>query len=163
MPTTLSNSEFKQKMTEKYFDTVYRLALSRMKDKPLAEEVLQEVFLRYLKTERTFDSEEHVKAWLIRVTINCSKSVFSSSWYKKTAPLTEEIAESAPEVSGVYEAVAALPKKYRTVIHLFYYEDMSVRDIADCLSEKETTVKSQLSRGREKLKQMLGGEGDDDF
>ncbi len=163
MPITLDDRDFKQKITEKYFDTVYRLALSRTKDKPLAEDVLQEVFLRYYKTKRTFESEEHIKAWLLRVTINCSKSVFSSSWYKKTMPLTEDIAQSEKEVSGVYEAVAALPKKYRTVIHLFYYEDMSVREIAECLSEKETTVKSQLSRGRDKLKKMLGGECEYDF
>ena len=101
-------------------------------------------------------SEEHIKAWLIRVTINCSKSTFTNSWVKKTVPLTDDITFEIPEQEDVYYAVAKLPKKYRAVIHLFYYEDLSIKEIADYLSTKESTVKSQLHRGREMLKQILG-------
>ncbi len=160
MQKTVGADVFKHEMTEKYFDTVYRLALSRTKDTEHAADVTQEVFLRYIKTDKVFTSEEHVKAWLIRVTINCSNSLFTSSWYKNTAPLTEDIKFETKEKSEVYYAVAALPLKYRTAIHLFYYEDMSISDIAKATNQKETTVKSQLKRGRDMLKKALkGGNG----
>lgn len=155
--TVVSSDE----IIRKYIDMVYRLALSRMKDKSMADDVVQEVFLRYISSQRKFESDEHIKAWLIRVTINCSNSVFESSWFKKTAPLSDELVFDTPEKGEVYYAVLELPKKYRTVIHLFYYEDMSVAEIAECLGEKITTVKSQLHRGREMLREKLeeGGYG----
>lgn len=151
----------KKELTEKYFDTVYRLALCQTKQKQYADDVTQEVFLRFFKYEKDFDSEEHVKAWLIRVTINCSKDIFLNSWFKKTAPLSE--VKEVPvfdteEKSDLYYAVLDLPQKYKSVIHLFYYEDYSIKEIADCLGIKESTVKSQLHRGRELLKIKLKGE-----
>lgn len=140
-----------------HFDMVYRLALSQTKSVANAEDVTQEVFLRFVENREKLKSSEHIKAWLIRVTINCSKSVFLSSWFRKTVPLTDEITFDTPEKSEVYYAVQSLPSKYRTVIHLFYYEDMSVKEIADCLSMKESTVKSHLFRGRELLRSELKG------
>ena len=140
---------------EKYFDMVYHLALSQTKDKNHADDVVQEVFLRFVKTDKPFNDEEHAKAWLIRVTINCSKNVFNNSWFKKTEPLSEDIVFETKEESDVYYAVAELPVKYRTVIHLFYYEDLSVSQIAEYLKIKQSTVKSQLHRGRELLKSKL--------
>lgn len=151
--TVVSSDE----IIKKYIDMVYRLALSRTKSKTHADDVVQEVFLRFISAKREFTSDEHIKAWLIRVTINCSNSIFESSWFKKTAPLTEEIAFDTPEKSEVYYAVLELPKKYRTVIHLFYYEDMSIAQIANILSEKVSTVKSQLHRGRQMLREKLKG------
>ena len=139
------------------FDMVYRLALSQTKSIANAEDVMQEVFLRFVENRRKLKSSEHIKAWLIRVTINCSKSVFTSSWFRKTVPLDEEIAFDTPEKSEVYYAVQSLPSKYRAVIHLFYYENMSVKEIADCLGMKESTVKSHLFRGRELLRSELKG------
>ncbi len=147
----------KEEIVRKHFDTVYRLALSQTKNKTYADDVTQEVFLRFLNKERTFESDEHVKAWLIRVTINCSKSVFLSSWYKKCVPLTDELTFDTEEKSDVYYAVLELPPKYKTPIHLFYYEDLSVSEIAKILDTKESTVKSQLHRGRELLKSKLKG------
>lgn len=157
MQKTVGADVFRHEMTDKYFDTVYRLALSRTKDKEHAEDVTQDVFLRFIKTDKDFESEEHAKAWLIRVTINCSNSLFTSSWYKNTAPLTEDIKFESEEKGEVYYAVMELPLKYRTVIHLFYYEDMSIADIAMAMKTKESTVKSQLHRGREMLKDALKG------
>lgn len=87
---------YKQAMIEKYFDTVYRLALSQTKDRYRADDVLQDVFLRYIKTDKDFESEEHVKAWLIRVTVNCCKSTFTNSWFKKTVPLSEDLVLKRP-------------------------------------------------------------------
>ena len=158
MGLQLTDSCIKQELVQKYFNMVYKIALSRTGDVHHAEDVVQDTFVRFLKSDKEFESEEHVKAWLIKVTVNCSKSVFLSAWYKKTAPLNEEISFDSPEKSEVYYATMALPQKYRTVIHLFYYEDMSVRDISLALGIKETTVKSQLHRGRELLKENLKGE-----
>lgn len=163
MPETVCADVLKHEMINRYFDTVYRLALSRTKDKSHAEDVTQDVFLRYIKTDKEFESEEHIKAWLIRVTINCSNSLFTSSWYKNSAPLTEDIKFETQEKSDVYYAVMELPSKYRTVIHLFYYEDMSVSDIANVMNTKESTVKSQLHRGREMLKKTLKGGSEYEF
>lgn len=148
------------KVTEtvrKYSDMVYKLALSRTKNKADADDVFQEVFLRYMKNIDKIEDEEHLKAWLIRVTVNCSKSLSMTAWARNTVPLDEEISFSTPEQSDVYFATLELPPKYRTVIHLFYYEDMSVAQIAEALETKESTVKSQLSRAREMLKQKLKG------
>ena len=146
----------KREIVEQHFDTVYRLALSQTKNKADAEDITQDVFLRFVQNSKPFSSPQHIKAWLIRVTINCSKSTFTNSWVKKTVPLTDDITFEIPEQEDVYYAVAKLPKKYRAVIHLFYYEDLSIKEIADYLSIKESTVKSQLHRGREMLKQILG-------
>lgn len=163
MQKTVGADVFKHEMTEKYFDTVYRLALARTKDKAHAEDVTQDVFLRYIKTDKAFDSEEYIKAWLLRVTINCSNSLFTSSWYKNTAPLTEDISFESEEKSAVYYAVMELPSKYRTVVYLFYYDGMSVAEIAQIMNTKESTVKSQLHRSREMLKKLLKGGCDYEF
>ncbi len=156
---TFDASVSKQHIIEKYFNTVYKLALSQTKSTASADDVTQEVFLRYIKSEKDFESEEHLKAWLIRVTLNCSKSTFTSSWFKKTVPLSEEvdIPVEMQEKSDIYYAVLELPPKYKAVIHLFYYEDLSVSQIAKYLNQKESTVKSQLHRGRELLKEKLKG------
>lgn len=141
----------------KYFNMVYRLALSQTGNISFAEDVTQDVFLKFIQKKDIFKTDEHIKAWLIRVTINCSRSIFRTSWFSKTVPLEQEITFEIPEKSEVYFAVQTLPSKYRTVIHLFYYEDMSVHEIADCLSMKEGTIKSHLHRGREMLRDKLKG------
>lgn len=154
---SLREKEEKREIVEKYFDMIYKLALSQTKNREHAEDVVQEVFLKYLKCEKDFESDEHIKAWLIRVAINCSRNVFSNSWTKKTVPLSEEIVFNTEEKSDVYYAALELPPKYKAVIHLFYYEDLSVAQIAKYLGLKESTVKSQLSRGREMLREKLKG------
>ena len=147
----------KDQVVEKYFNMVYKLALNQTKDRTHADDVTQEVFLRYIKKDYNFESEEHIKAWLLRVTINCSHNVFNSSWFKKTTPITEDIAFENEEVGDVYYATLELPQKYRTVIHLFYYEDFSIAEISRYLNVNEATIKSRLHRGREKLKEKLKG------
>ena len=163
MPNSVCADFSKHDITEKYYDSIYRLALSQTKNADAADDVVQEVFLRYIRTDKPFESEEHIKAWLIRVTINCAKSHFMSSWFKKTAPLTEDLSFELPEQSDVYYAVAELERKYRTVIHLFYFEDYSVKEIARALKMNESTVKSRLHRGRQLLKNMLEGSGEYEF
>lgn len=141
----------------RYFNTVYRLAITQTGNISMAEDVTQEVFLKYIQTEKKFQSDEHIKAWLIRVTINCARSIFRSSWFKTSVPLEEEISFDIPEKSEVYFAVQELPPKYRTVIHLFYYEELSIKELSQCLHLKENTVKSLLRRGREMLREKLKG------
>ena len=163
MTKAYSKDAIKREMAEKYFDMVYRLALMRTKDKYFAEDVCQDVFFKYIKSNKAFESEEHTKAWLIRVTINASKSLLTSSWHKKTVPLSEEIVFNSPEKSDLFEQVQKLSPKYATIIHLHYYEDLSIKQIAKLLGMKESTVKSHLFRGRQKLKILLGGRYDYEF
>ena len=140
----------------KYSDMVYRLAFARVKNKYDADDVLQEVFLRFIKYAKKPNNEEHTKALLIRMTINCSKTLLSSAFLKKTQPLDENISVTMPE-RDTLEAVFALPVKYRTVVHLHYYCGYSVDEIAEILTTKPSTVKSQLHRARQKLKLSLEG------
>lgn len=145
-----------------YSDMVYKLALSRAKNVSDAEDIFQEVFLKYISAEMTFESEEHRKAWLIRVTINCSKKMFTSAWLRHRAPLDDagELASEPVKTfdeDGLYTAVKNLPSSYRTIVHLFYYEDMSIKQISSALNKKEGTIKSQLNRARALLKKELGG------
>lgn len=146
-----------------YGDMVYRLALVQMKDRSEAEDVFQEVFLRLVRYKHRIESREHLKAWLIRVTVNCCRKQFDSAYRRKTVPIDRELkAEQSYEMeipgSPVYDAVLGLPKDYRSVIHLFYYEQYSVREIAEILEMSENAVKTRLSRARGKLKNILKGE-----
>ena len=136
---------------EKFSDMVYRLAFARMKNKFDADDILQEVFLRYIKAADRVENEEHAKLLLIRITINCSKSHFLSALRKKELPLDENYPYCMP-VGDTLDAVLRLPLKYRTVVHLHYYCGYSVNEISEILSVKPSTVKSQLFRAREKLK-----------
>lgn len=145
---------------ERYGDMVFRLSLARTRSKPDAEDVFQDVFLRLMKNLHKIQSEEHLKAWLIRATINCSTSLLTSSWVKTTEALSEDIPFEDSEKSFVYYAVMELPKKYRTAIHLFYFEGLSIKEIAEVCSASESAVKSWLNRGRNMLKTKLKGEYD---
>lgn len=140
----------------KYADMVYRLGFVRTKNKSDSEDILQEVFLRYMKVWNRMESEEHIKAMLIRITVNCSNSLNASGWFKRTVGLDENIAVlDSYDESNILNEVLSLPKKYRTAIHLFYYCDYSVNDIAKLLKTKPSTVKTHLNRGRTMLKTKL--------
>lgn len=151
-----SKEQIKEEIKE-FFPMVYRLAMAQTKNKTYADDVVQEVFLRYIKSNSKLNDMEHKKAWLIRVTINCSKSMFSTAWFQKTVPLNEDVVFDTKEQSEVYYAVLELPQKYRAVIHLHYYEDMTIAEISNILNISEPAIKSRLFRGREKLKEILKG------
>lgn len=146
---------------ERYGSMVYRIAFTNTHAKCDADDVFQEVFLRYFKQQRTFESEEHRKAWLIRVTVNCCRSLFSSAWFQKTTALeayTEATGqEFSEEALDLYAALQRLPKKYRSVIYLFYYEDMTTEQIAQALSLSVGNVKVRLNRARKLLRLDLEG------
>lgn len=150
---------------DRYADMVYRLALSQMKTRTDADDLFQEVFVRLVSHIGELQSWEHVKAWLIRVTINCAKKHFDLYWNKNVDYLEDETklrgeeAYEPPEEHPVRGAVLKLPPKYRTAVHLFYYEELSVAEIAAFTGQKEGTVKSQLHRAREMLKELLEDAG----
>ena len=148
--------EQRTQVVERWGDMVYRLALARTASVPDAEDVFQEGFLRYFRHEDKFHNDEYRKAWLIRCTLNRCKSLLSSPWRKRIVPLeTAEEVGVEDDYREVYSAVLALPGKYRAVIHLHYFEGLSVSEMAQTLQLPEGTVKSQLSRGRDLLRDML--------
>ena len=146
---------------EKFADTVYRLAFLRTKNGADADDIVQEVFLRYLKRRPVFNDSDHQKAWFLRVTANCTNSFFTSAWMRHKSNDKDAVLKSVVNDSEVYSEVLSLPLKYRTVIHLYYYEGYSVREIAYILRAKESTVKSRLFRAREMLRKELKGEFSD--
>lgn len=147
-----NKNQYLEKMVEKYSNMIYRLALIRTKTKENSEDVYQEVFLRLAKKMPDFKSEEHEKAWLIRVTINCSKNLLNSKFFRNTSELKEDIPFETEEKHNIYYSVQKLPIKYKTIVHLYYYENYKIKEISEILKMKENTVKSYLARAREKLK-----------
>lgn len=152
-----------EKIVQKYGDMVYRIALVHGNTKEDAEDIFQEVFLRLTKHIQQLQGEEHVRNWLIRVTVNYGKTHKKKCSRHQTLPLdeqmiTEEISSQSDMEWKVYAAVKSLPENYRTVIHLYYYEELSIKEISLCLKHKEGTIKSQLYRGRKLLGKKLGKE-----
>lgn len=144
---------------ERYQNTVYRTALHSLGSSQDADDAVQEVFLRLFKEQGAFASEEHLRRWLLRVTVNYCRDVLKSPWRKRRASL-EEIPETPvfdrSEQACLYREVMALPEKYRTVLYLFYYEELTVREIGELLGLKQSAVTTRLSRARERLKEKLG-------
>jgi RNA polymerase sigma factor (sigma-70 family) len=121
-----------------------------------AEEVLQDTLLRFLKTAPTFENSTHEKAWLLRVAGNLSKNRIDYNKVRATDELSDTLkAEKREDLSFVWDAVRSLPVPFREVIHLFYYEGYSTAEISRMLDRKESTVRSDLRRGRLKLKEIL--------
>lgn len=145
---------------EKYSDMVYRLAYVRTADKSDAEDILSDVFLRLVKNETKIKSEEHLKAWLIRTTLNRSNSLLGAAYRKHRVAFDEVTFGSVDkrENESVLFFVLALPVKYKTVVYMYYYEGYSVEEIASLCSIAAGTVKSRLARARNILKNQLKGE-----
>ena len=143
----------------RYSDMVYRLAFARTGNRSDAEDLYQEVFLRYLTRAPAFTSEDHRKAWLLRVAVNCANRFHTAPWRKRTEPLSEALSVPAPEGEDLWEELRRLPERDRTVLHLYYYEDMTTEEIAQMLDRNPATVRSQLLRARARLKKLLVEEG----
>ena len=145
----------------RFGDSILRYAYTYLHNMSDAEEVLQDTLVQFLKTAPEFESENHEKAWLLRVAANLSKNRIRYNKLRETDELNEElVAEEREDLSFVWEAVKSLPVKYREVIHLFYHEGYQPAQIAKVLGRNESTVRSDLRRGREKLKEVLKGEYD---
>ena len=149
-----------EKVVDRYADMIYRIAFSRVKNQSDADDIFQEVFIRYLKKRPRFEREEHRKAWLIRVTVNCTKKFWIAAARKRATPLYERTVFMTEEDIWLREALQELPPNDRVIIHLFYYEDLSVRDISRILKQKDSTVRTQLTRARRRLKEILKEDDD---
>ena len=140
-----------------YSDNLRRLAFTYVKSVHSAEDIVQDVFLTYLQKAPAFENTEHEKAWLLRVTINKSRNMLKTGWFRSRFELTEERGYLPPEQSQVLEAVLSLAPKYRLPIHLYYYEGYSIEEIANILDTNPATVGTRLARARGLLRQSLGG------
>ena len=146
-----------RQVMERYGDMVYRLALAQTHSSHDADDVFQEVFLRYLRAAPVFREEEHRKAWLLRVTVNCCKKFHGSFWRRHTVALSEALPAQNPEEGELLGLLEGLPQKYRVVLHLYYYEGYATEEIAAILGRSPGTVRSQLSRGRALLRDAWKG------
>lgn len=153
----MSDQEF-NRIVEQYADIVYRVALSYTKTPHDAEDVVQTTFMKLLTRSKEFQDEEHIRRWLIRVAVNECNSLWSSFW-RKNVDFAEGLAAepefSLEEKQDLYQAVMSLPPKCRVVVHLFYYEEYSSREIAELLHMQEATVRTRLVRARKLLRQQL--------
>lgn len=144
-----------------YTDSLFKIAYSYCINRQDAEDVVQNTFLSFYKVKKVFESDEHMKNYLVKMTVNNCKRMFLSSWNKKVILFDEFICndyytlENNDEHYELYRAVMSLSEKYRVVVHLYYFEDYSVKEIAKLISEKETTVQTRLLRARNKLKNIL--------
>lgn len=148
-----------QEILETYGDMILRTAYAMVKNRADAEDILQDVFLSLVRTKPVFESAEHQKAWLLRVTMNRCKSFLRSAWQQRTQGLDEAFPdmEFTPEETGVAEAMAGLPLKYRQVLYLYYVEGYTAGEIGKLLKRPQGTVLSQMARGRKMLKEKLEG------
>ena len=144
------------RLMDTYGNQIIRFAYSYVHNMEDAEDILQETLISYMKTAPVFENERHEKSWLFTVTANHSKNKIKSNNIRRADELNEElVAEKKEDLSFIWEAVKNLPDDYREVIHLFYEEDLTTAQIAQVLKRRESTVRSQLKRGRDKLKDIL--------
>lgn len=158
-PLQPSREKVNQRATallDQYGEHILRLAYSYLHNQSDAEDILQDTLIQYLRTAPVLESPAHEKAWLLRVAGNLSKNLLRAQGYRQADQLKETlVAQEREDLSYVWEAVKALPLPYRETVHLFYYEGYSTAQIARILDQKESTVRSRLKRGREKLKPLL--------
>lgn len=149
----------------KYKDNLFAVAFSVCKNGADADDVVQDTFIQYHTLNKQFDSEQHIRSWLIRVAINKAKNIHYSFWRRTSVPLKEymeTLTFETQEAETIFEEVMKLPEKYRIVIHLFYYEDYTIREMAEVLKVTENNIKVRLTRGRKLLRVALQEEWDDD-
>lgn len=149
----ISKSEYEH-IFNKYGDMLYRVVYCYCKNKADSEDVLQNTFLKLYLSDNDFDGEEHIKNWLFKIAVNNALNIRKSRWHSfKEIPEDYEMKNA--EQSEVYESILKLPDKYRIVILLFYYVGYSIKEMSGILNRSESTIQTQLQRGREKLKGIL--------
>ena len=138
-----------------YHQTVYRAVFSYLHNVSETEDIVQETFVKLFNTNKSFESDEHCKAWLIRVAINLSKNLLRSFRFTHTEELDEAIPMESTAECDLADALSALPPKYRAAIHLYYFEGYSAKEIAKILGVSVTAVTTRLARARERLKALM--------
>jgi len=156
---TRLNIEETERIIRQYSDMIYRIAVHNTCCTADAEDIMQDVFIDMLTKCPCMDDPEHLKAWLIRVTVNKCNSLYRLAWHRKCVPLDDSL-PAKPEKSSIMEEIWQLPKNMRNVIYLYYYEDYTIAEIAGILRKNPNTVSSTLQRARRKLKDLLQ-EGED--
>ena len=154
-----------QELAASYQGSLFAAAFNVCKNAQDAEDVVQDTFVQYYTTKKEFESEQHIRAWLMRVAVNKAKNVNRTFWRRNKISIEdymETLVFETPAAETLFETVMQLPKKYRIVIHLYYYEEYAVREIAQILKLSESNVKIRLSRGRAMLKETLKEDWDDD-
>ncbi len=157
----MKSTEDVNRVVEEYADMVRRICFMHLKNRHDTEDVFQNVYLKYMLYQGSFESSQHEKAWFIRVTINACTDWLRNLSYRKWLPLeivAEECGTKDSSSGEILEAVLQLPEKYRNVIYLFYYEGYSAVEIAEILGRKENTIYTWLSRAKKILREQLGGE-----
>lgn len=144
---------------ERYGDTVYRICLTITGNAEDAKDAFQETFLRLVRNKDKIVSEEHLKAWLIRVASNCAKTTVTSTWNRTTQGMDTEAAGEEvlyeQKENDLLSELQKLPRKYSVVLYLYYYEEYSIREIGVLLHKKENSIKTLLARGRKLLRKSL--------
>lgn len=161
--TSISNdvSTVATRLMQTYGNQLLRFAYTYVHNYEDAEDIVQETLISYMRTAPVFENEKHEKSWLFTVAANHSKNKIKSNNIRRADELNEElVAEKKEDLSFLWEAVKSLPEDYREVIHLFYQEDYTTAQIATVLKRRESTVRSQLKRARDKLKEILKEEYD---
>lgn len=164
------NKENLSAILDTYADMVMRIAYQNVRNMAEAEDICQDVFLKLIERERSFESEEHIKAYIIRITINRCRDYLKSGWFRKRVHMNETVimeysagnsgtvrqnTSDYREEENILEKVLELPVNYKNVIYLYYYEGYSVKEISALLHKKEGTVKTWLARARQQLKDIL--------
>ena len=160
----MRSEEEANRAIERYSDTVRRLCMIHLKNEADTEDIFQTVFLKYVLSSVSFESEEHEKAWFILVTINACRDLLRSFFRKNTVPLDQLLDQPAPvgeDHREVLEAVLSLPPRYKDAVYLHYYEGYTAPEIGRILGKNVNTVYTLLGRARQLLKEKLGGEGDE--
>ncbi|MCL2404990.1 MAG: RNA polymerase sigma factor [Defluviitaleaceae bacterium] len=152
----LAHASWMEAVIKKHQNKLYRTALAIMGTKADAEDIVQDAFIKLFEKQQEFESADHEAAWLIRVTVNLCKNRLRSYWWRRTVPLLDTYPAKTDGQLGIVQAIMALPSKYRGIIHLYYYEGYSTKEIAEITSQKESAVRQQLTRARRKLKDFLG-------
>lgn len=151
------------KIIETYGDNLLRLCTLYLKDSKLAEDAVQETFIRVWKNQGTFQNKSHLKTWITRIAINVCKSYLRTPWSKmKFTSKIEEIVQGSVELGEnsdqtLLTSIMELPVKYREIILLYYYQELTIDEISEILHMNASTVGVRLKRGREKLEPMLRG------
>lgn len=154
-----------QELIGRYQDNLYAAAFSVCKNAEDARDVVQDTFIQYHTSNKDFENEQHIRAWLIRVAVNKAKNITMTFWRKNRQSLddyVETLTFETTQSRNLFETVMGLPEKYRIVIHLFYYEDYTIREIAEILRVSESNVKVRLTRARAMLRKILQEEWEND-
>lgn len=151
----MTNEDF-ELLYENYFDMVYRVCFSYMKTASEAEDVTAEVFAKLLQQRIVFENDEHEKAWLLRTAINQCKDTLKH-WWRKRSDINDyqHLESNSLQDNHVLEIVLGLPKKYKDVTYLYYYEGYSTAEIAEILQKPHSTIRNHMSEARNLLREVL--------